>query len=74
MNWKTTLCGFIAAFATVITDVLQKGASLDDWKTWLLPACLVAMGTAAKDWNVSNAGNPVPPRAIVIDERTGLPK
>lgn len=74
MNWKTTLFGFLAALATVLTDVLQKGAGLDDWKTWLLPACLMALGAAAKDWNVSNASRPVPPRAIVIDERTGLPK
>lgn len=73
-NYKTTIMGFLAAFAAILTDVLQKGASLEDWKTWLLPVCLAALGIVAKDWNVTNASYPVPPRAVEIDEKTNLPK
>lgn len=49
MNWKTTLLGALAAAAAVINDVVGKGASITDWKVWILPAALAALGFLAKD-------------------------
>lgn len=48
---KTTLWGMVAAAAAVVTLHVQQGASLMDWKTWLIPAALAALGFMAKDKN-----------------------
>lgn len=50
-NWKTTTAGAVAAAAAVITSVVQEGASLSDWKTWIVPAALALLGYLAGDRN-----------------------
>lgn len=54
-NWKTTLAGAVAAVAAVITSVVQEGASLTDWKTWIVPAALALLGYLAGDKTAPNA-------------------
>jgi hypothetical protein len=46
---KTTLIGLLAAAAAAIQTTVQDGHSLDDWKTWILPASLAVLGYLAKD-------------------------
>lgn len=46
---KTTLVGLLAAAGAVIQAHVQQGAALTDWKTWILPALLAALGCLAKD-------------------------
>ena len=46
---KTTIVGLLAAAAAAIQATVQNGASLDDWKTWILPASLAVLGFLAKD-------------------------
>lgn len=48
-NWKTTLIGLLTAGAYTLQDVLQKGVSLTDWKTWLVPVGIALIGYLAKD-------------------------
>jgi hypothetical protein len=45
---KTTLIGGLAAAAAAIQAVVQQGASIEDWKTWILPATLALLGFFAK--------------------------
>lgn len=46
---KTTILGLLAAAAAVIQAHVQAGRSLDDWKTWILPVALAALGYLAND-------------------------
>lgn len=46
---KTTILGLLAATATVIQTHVQMGHDLTDWKTWILPAALAALGFLSKD-------------------------
>lgn len=46
---KTTIIGIIAAAAAAIQGIVQQGHSIEDWKTWILPAALAALGYLAKD-------------------------
>jgi len=46
---KTTVIGLLAAAASAIQATVQNGASLADWKTWILPATLAILGYLAKD-------------------------
>lgn len=46
---KTTIIGLLAAIAAAVQIVVQQGGSLTDWKTWVLPASLAALGYLAKD-------------------------
>lgn len=46
---KTTIIGLLAAAAAAIQSTVQGGAQLTDWKTWILPATLAALGYIAKD-------------------------
>lgn len=46
---KTTIIGLLAAAAAAIQNTVQNGAELSDWKTWVLPAALAALGFLAKD-------------------------
>lgn len=48
-NYKTTIAGAIAAVAVAITTVVQQGALLTDWKTWIAPAAIALMGYLAGD-------------------------
>jgi hypothetical protein len=48
-NWKTTVAGAIAAVAVAITTVVQQGASLADWKTWITPVAIALLGYLAGD-------------------------
>jgi hypothetical protein len=48
-NWKTTLAGALAAVATAITLVVQQGASLTDWKTYIVPAAMALLGFLSGD-------------------------
>lgn len=46
---KTTIIGLLAAAAAALQNTVQNGASLTDWKTWILPVALAALGYLAKD-------------------------
>ena len=46
---KTTIIGALAAVACAINLVVQQGASVTDWKTWIMPATLALLGVLAKD-------------------------
>jgi len=46
---KTTIIGLLCAAAAAIQLIVQAGASITDWKTWILPAALAALGYMAKD-------------------------
>lgn len=48
---KTTIIGVLAAVAATVQSVVQQGALITDWKTWVLPAALAALGYLAKDTN-----------------------
>ena len=46
---KTTIAGLLAAAGAVVQSHVQAGHSLVDWKTWVLPALLAALGFLAGD-------------------------
>lgn len=46
---KTTILGLLAAIAAAIQSVVQQGNSIEDWKTWVLPVTLAALGFLSKD-------------------------
>ena len=46
---KTTLAGIAAAALYALQDILQRGAKIEDWKTWIVPVALAALGYLAKD-------------------------
>lgn len=48
---KTTIIGLLAAAAAVIQSHVQEGKDLSDWKTWILPVALAALGYLSKDTN-----------------------
>lgn len=50
---KTTIIGLLAAAAAAIQSTVQAGAQINDWKTWILPVTLAALGYLAKDANTS---------------------
>ena len=49
MNMNTTIVGLLAAIFSAIQIIVQQGNSIEDWKTWALPAALAALGFLAKD-------------------------
>jgi len=51
MTDKTTIIGVAAAVAAAIQAIVQQGAKIEDWKTWLLPATLAALGFLSKDYD-----------------------
>lgn len=50
-DWKTTIIGTALAACYVLQTTLQAGNSLADWKTWIVPVLLAALGYLAKDSN-----------------------
>jgi hypothetical protein len=48
-DWKTTIAGILGAIAYALVSVLQAGNSLEDWKTYLVPVAIAALGHLAKD-------------------------
>jgi hypothetical protein len=52
-NYKTTFIGAALAVLTVVQSHTESGASLTDWKTYLIPALLALFGYLAKDAGVS---------------------
>jgi hypothetical protein len=46
---NTTLLGILGAIAAAIQIIEQQGGKIEDWKTWILPAALAALGYFAKD-------------------------
>lgn len=49
MHWKTTLFGFLSAVAYGAIEVIAKGATLTDWKTYVLPGIIAGIGYLAGD-------------------------
>ena len=47
-NWKTTLCGIVAAVAIAL-----QAADWTNWKTLLMAAATAGLGFVAKDHNVT---------------------
>ena len=52
-NLKTTIAGCVTAALVALTNVLQNGAKIEDWKTWIVPVSLVVMGYVSKDFNAT---------------------
>lgn len=52
-NWRTTLIGAALAVLTVIASHTEGGASLTEWKTYMIPALLALFGYLAKDAGVT---------------------
>jgi uncharacterized membrane protein YkvI len=52
-NLKTTIAGVITAALVALTNILQNGAKLEDWKTWIVPVAIAAMGFVSKDFNAT---------------------
>ena len=53
-NWKTTIAGVLIALTTLQIE-LNAGASLMDWKEWILPVLIAVFGFLAKDAGVTGA-------------------
>jgi len=54
---KTTLAGLLAAAAQILTDTIQHGASLNDWKTWLPAVAIALIGYFAKDHSTDSSSS-----------------
>jgi len=52
-NLKTTIAGVITAALVALTNILQNGAKLEDWKTWVVPVAIAIMGYVSKDYNAT---------------------
>ena len=52
-NLKTTVAGVITAALVALTNILQNGAKLEDWKTWVVPVAIAVMGYVSKDFNAT---------------------
>ncbi len=52
-NLKTTIAGVITAALVALTNILQNGAKLEDWKTWVVPVAIAVMGYVSKDYNAT---------------------
>jgi uncharacterized membrane protein YkvI len=52
-NLKTTVAGVITAALVALTNILQNGAKLEDWKTWVVPVAIAIMGYVSKDYNAT---------------------
>ena len=50
-NWKTSLCGCLAAVMIAIAPILQTGQV--DWKAVVIAGLVAAFGFLAKDFNVT---------------------
>ena len=50
-NWKTSLCGCLAAVMIAIAPILQTGQF--DWKALIIAALVAAFGFLSKDFNVT---------------------
>jgi hypothetical protein len=47
-NWQTTVVGLLLAVLTTISE-LSAGKEVSDWRTWILPAALAALGFLSRD-------------------------
>jgi len=54
-NYRTTLVGAALAGLSFLAIYQQNGGDLADWKQWLIPAALAALGYVAKDAGVTGA-------------------
>jgi hypothetical protein len=52
-NYKTTIAGAILAALAFVQTFQANGGNLNDWKLWLIPAVIAAMGYVAKDAGVT---------------------
>jgi len=52
-NYKTTIAGAVFAALTFIQTFQTNGGNLNDWKLWLIPAVIAALGYVAKDAGVT---------------------
>ncbi len=50
---KTTIIGVIGAALAVVQSHVQAGHSLTDWKTYLVPSAIAALGFLARDKEVA---------------------
>ena len=48
-NYRTTLLGSIFAALTFLQTYQSNGGNINDWKLWLIPAVIAALGYVAKD-------------------------
>ena len=46
---KTTIAGIAGALLVVFQQIYQAGRSIDDWKTYIVPAVIAVLGVLAKD-------------------------
>jgi hypothetical protein len=52
-NYRTTIAGAALAALSFISIYQANGGELTDWKQWLIPAAIAALGYLAKDAGVS---------------------
>lgn len=52
-NYRTTILGSVFAALTFIQTFQANGGNLNDWKLWLIPAVIAALGYVAKDAGVT---------------------
>jgi hypothetical protein len=50
-NWRTTIIGALMAAVSAIALYQQSGGDLADWKQYVIPALLAALGFATRDAN-----------------------
>lgn len=51
-NWQTTLVGALLAGAIAMQEA-ANGKDLADWRSWILPVSIAALGFLARDANKS---------------------
>lgn len=54
-NYRTTLLGSIFAALTFLQTYQSNGGNINDWKLWLIPAVIAALGYVAKDAGVTGS-------------------
>lgn len=52
-NYRTTIAGAALAALSFISIYQANGGELTDWKQWLIPAAIAALGYLAKDAGVT---------------------
>lgn len=52
-NYKTTITGAVLALLKFLETYQSNGGNLADWKLWIIPAAIAALGYVAKDAGVT---------------------
>lgn len=50
-NWKTTAVASLLAALVALNEFLLKGTDIADFKAWIIPVAIAALGILAKDFD-----------------------